>query len=365
MKKLACEMCGSTNIVKKEGLWCCQSCGAKYSPEKAKKMMVEGTVKVDSASNHKKIAKNAFFDDKYEMAYNLYRRVIELDADDLESVYIVGLIYYLRESLSIDNLSEYLTEILFQDKDFNYLSNYIDDEIQEKFAKLFFNYIISDLNLLNMDRKSIESSKQYKILNAFHFDEIKISEYNEKIFESNKKHREERKRRLEEQKRTKEKQKEFERKITPFAFIIVIGLVVLIGIAGIFYINNPTSNNISINQVTVGDLTFKIPPVYSINDNMLPHKDNNGVTYNVASFYIDDIYYVILVADANILEEELQNKSYSPRKIGETEGFYTKISFWHQFVYLSNGYTIRYSSSPSNDSNTNYESIFSQIILIN
>ena len=43
MKKLTCEMCGSTDLVKEGGVFVCQSCGCKYSVEEAKKMMIERT----------------------------------------------------------------------------------------------------------------------------------------------------------------------------------------------------------------------------------------------------------------------------------------------------------------------------------
>lgn len=46
MKRLTCEMCGSTDLIKQDGVFVCQSCGCKYSVEEAKKMMVEGTVEV-------------------------------------------------------------------------------------------------------------------------------------------------------------------------------------------------------------------------------------------------------------------------------------------------------------------------------
>ena len=43
MKSMVCEMCGSNDIVKKDGLYVCQFCGTKYSVEDAKKMMIDGT----------------------------------------------------------------------------------------------------------------------------------------------------------------------------------------------------------------------------------------------------------------------------------------------------------------------------------
>ena len=36
MKKLTCEMCGSTDLLKSDGVFVCQSCGTKYSVEESK-----------------------------------------------------------------------------------------------------------------------------------------------------------------------------------------------------------------------------------------------------------------------------------------------------------------------------------------
>lgn len=50
MKQLTCEMCGSTDLLKQDGVFVCQSCGCKYSVEEAKKMMIEGTVDVSGST---------------------------------------------------------------------------------------------------------------------------------------------------------------------------------------------------------------------------------------------------------------------------------------------------------------------------
>ncbi len=47
MKPLTCEICGSTNLTKQDGVFVCQNCGCKYSVEDAKKLMFEGTVKIN------------------------------------------------------------------------------------------------------------------------------------------------------------------------------------------------------------------------------------------------------------------------------------------------------------------------------
>ena len=65
MKQLTCEMCGSTDLLKQEGVFVCQTCGMKYSVEEAKKMMIEGTVdvqgtvKVDNSAFVEKYLANA------------------------------------------------------------------------------------------------------------------------------------------------------------------------------------------------------------------------------------------------------------------------------------------------------------------
>ena len=53
MKKMVCEMCGSNNIIKQDGLYVCQYCGTKYSLEEAKKLFVEGTVQIDVNAKYK------------------------------------------------------------------------------------------------------------------------------------------------------------------------------------------------------------------------------------------------------------------------------------------------------------------------
>ena len=57
MKQLKCEMCGSTDLIKQDGVFVCQSCGVKYSVEEAKKMMVEGTVVVEGVVSVDETAK--------------------------------------------------------------------------------------------------------------------------------------------------------------------------------------------------------------------------------------------------------------------------------------------------------------------
>ena len=67
MKQLTCEMCGSTDLIKNEGVFVCQSCGCKYSLEEAKRMMTEGIVEVQGAVA---VNKNAELENYLQMAGN-------------------------------------------------------------------------------------------------------------------------------------------------------------------------------------------------------------------------------------------------------------------------------------------------------
>lgn len=82
MKQLVCEMCGSNDLVKKEGVFVCQACGTKYSVEEARKMMVEGTVKVDNShmvSNYLEMAINAYKADNQAEAEAYCNKTIEIE----------------------------------------------------------------------------------------------------------------------------------------------------------------------------------------------------------------------------------------------------------------------------------------------
>lgn len=99
MKQLTCEMCGSTDLIKQDGVFVCQSCGCKYSVEEAKKMMIEGTVSVqgtvkvdnsDAINNYIKMAKNALDSSNIQEAESYANKVIEIDPQNSTAWFIKG-----------------------------------------------------------------------------------------------------------------------------------------------------------------------------------------------------------------------------------------------------------------------------------
>lgn len=100
MKQLICEMCGSTDLLKQDGVFVCQICGTKYSVEEAKKMMIEGTVDVsgstvkvdntDQIKNFIEMAKSAYDADNKGEAEAYCNRIIEIDPQNYEAWLIKG-----------------------------------------------------------------------------------------------------------------------------------------------------------------------------------------------------------------------------------------------------------------------------------
>ena len=96
MKQLTCEMCGSTDLMKQDGVFVCQSCGMKYSVEEAKKMMiegtveVEGTVKVDNSAFVQKYlanARRAYDKEDWEEVEKYYNMVEQNAPNNMEAVF--------------------------------------------------------------------------------------------------------------------------------------------------------------------------------------------------------------------------------------------------------------------------------------
>lgn len=120
MKALTCEMCGSTEIVRKDGLYVCQACGTKYSVEDAKKMMMEGTVKIDgpvkideseSLSNLRTLAQRASEAKDWDRAYQYYEKILLMEPNDFDAYHSTQ--FYRAFLVNQQNLFAELSSRLF------------------------------------------------------------------------------------------------------------------------------------------------------------------------------------------------------------------------------------------------------------
>ena len=98
MKQIVCEMCGSTDIQKEDGVYVCKGCGCKYSLEDAKKMMVEVDNTKKLANLYERARKSLEVDD-LEHAAEYYKQILDENPNDWEAYFYS----YLGEFTSFTN----------------------------------------------------------------------------------------------------------------------------------------------------------------------------------------------------------------------------------------------------------------------
>ena len=94
MQAIKCEMCGGTDFVKQDGLFVCEHCGTKYTAEEAKKLMAEGTVKIDTTEkldNLRVLAERARSTGNTAKAQEYYEQILLEDPSDIEASFFAGL----------------------------------------------------------------------------------------------------------------------------------------------------------------------------------------------------------------------------------------------------------------------------------
>lgn len=86
MQIIKCEMCGSNRLIKTDGVYQCEHCGTKYTPEEAKKLIISGTVEVVKGDAEKERllsnAKKHLALGHYHTASQIYSTLIDDYPDD-------------------------------------------------------------------------------------------------------------------------------------------------------------------------------------------------------------------------------------------------------------------------------------------
>ena len=88
MKAIKCELCGSTDVIKQEGLYVCQHCRTKYAPEEAKKLLVDSPIRIDNSGyieNYLEIAKQALAAGNGSEAESYCNKILEIDPGNTEA----------------------------------------------------------------------------------------------------------------------------------------------------------------------------------------------------------------------------------------------------------------------------------------
>lgn len=93
MKQMQCEICGCSNLLKHDGLFVCQECGAKYSPDEARKLMCDGAPGTNNSqivSNYMELAKSASEANNNAEAESYCNKILELDPANYEAWLLKG-----------------------------------------------------------------------------------------------------------------------------------------------------------------------------------------------------------------------------------------------------------------------------------
>lgn len=131
MKKLTCEMCGSNDLIKQDGVFVCQYCGTKYTVEEAKRMMIDGTVDVqgtvkvdvsDKVKNLYEMARRAKDAGDSASAAKYYEMIAFENPHDWESLF-----YYNYFKAFKTNLRDMEGSLMVLSNSLNGVFNLIDE----------------------------------------------------------------------------------------------------------------------------------------------------------------------------------------------------------------------------------------------
>lgn len=167
LKQLKCEMCGSADLLKQDGVFVCQSCGIKYSVEDAKKMMFEGTVdvqgvvKIDDSDELKKLyqaARNARETSDYATALRHYESISSKEPDSWEALFYLVILKTNSikngeigsSALSVTNCLNRVFQLI--------KTNVIEDEERKKCVKEVIDQCLETSSVLSLASQNFYKS---------------------------------------------------------------------------------------------------------------------------------------------------------------------------------------------------------------
>ena len=112
MKKMTCEICGSTEIVKNNGIFECKECGTQYSVEEARKLLGENN-KSEVAREDKTVencltlARNAYQSSNLKEAEEYANKAIIVDPENSEAWLLKGLAAAWQSTVARSRMVEF------------------------------------------------------------------------------------------------------------------------------------------------------------------------------------------------------------------------------------------------------------------
>lgn len=135
MQSIKCELCGSNQLIKKDGFFQCEHCCTKYTLEEARKLIVSGTVEVVTGNAEKeRLLKNAeaFYKlGEIEKALLLYKDIQDKFPEEARG-WEGTLIIIANEGLCITEHTHYGVPYFYLDRAI--------EELDREFKRVFKNY---------------------------------------------------------------------------------------------------------------------------------------------------------------------------------------------------------------------------------
>ena len=152
-------MCGSADLLKQDGVFVCQNCSTKYSVEEARKMMVEGTVRIDNSekiAKYYQLARTAKEEDDSKTAAKYYGLIREEDPESWEAKFYS--IYY--EAIECKVAEAYSMCVKLEKIASSILSSIKNNEPKDKQAECVLEVAskINDIALMFLNGNSEEAT---------------------------------------------------------------------------------------------------------------------------------------------------------------------------------------------------------------
>ena len=155
MKAIVCEMCGSQDLIKQDGMYVCQNCGTKYAPEEAKKLLVEisGSIKVDNTDkleNYFQLARRAAKDGNSVDAAKYYDLIRQENPENWEAQFYA--VYYNLMQAKVGDIQQASSLLINTVSSvFSLIANTVNDENSKLEAAAAVKDVANDsLNLYRM-----------------------------------------------------------------------------------------------------------------------------------------------------------------------------------------------------------------------
>ena len=142
MKQIKCELCGSIELIKQEGIYVCKYCNTQYSIEEAKKLMTDGVVEVvgkvkvdnsDELANLYQIARRAKNDDNAESAAKYYDMILVKDPNSWEATFYI--VYFRAKNCKVAEIQSAATSIYnCTNTVLNLIKDYVNEEAEQEAA---------------------------------------------------------------------------------------------------------------------------------------------------------------------------------------------------------------------------------------